>query len=230
MSLAASLFIGPDSRVAHELQDHTDQTQVRYTQPMLLGYLNESQRVIVSLRPDITATPESVQLTPGTRQSIPSGRMRLIEVIRNMGSNGTTPGRPITPVKRGDLDLYRLTWHTETAATVIKSYTFDERFPKIFYVTPPVHATTPVYAEIITSAAPTECTADGDISLDDIYETAIKDFMLWMAFSIDIDSLANQGRAAQHLQHAYQVLGIKMQADTWVNPRGARNPSAPAGI
>ena len=219
MALTAADFVSTSSRVVEELQDHLSTTR-RYSQPSLLRYLNESVRLIVALRPDITATAKSVLQASGTKQAIPSGDLRLIDVVRNMGVAGTTPGRPIRKVDRADLDLYNPTWHSETASTTIKSYVFDERFPKYYYVTPPVHASTAVYAEIIVSAAPVDCVNDYDpIGIDDVHQTAITDFILWMAFSIDTDSAANQARAAQHLQHAYQALGIKMQIDTWVNPR-----------
>jgi len=219
MALTAEDFISTSSRVVEDLQDHLSTTR-RYSQPSLLRYLNEAQRLIVGLRPDITATAKSVQQASGTRQAIPSGDMRLIEVIRNMGVDGTTPGRSIRLVDRKDLDAYNRDWHSAPASTTIKSYAFDERFPKYYYVTPPVHASTAVYAEIIVSAAPTDCVNDDDpIGIDDIHQTAITDFMLWMAFGRDIDSPTNQALAAQHLQHAYQALGIKMQVDTWVNPR-----------
>jgi len=227
VALTAYDFISQESRIVDELQeDMSDPT--RYTQSMLLRYLNESQRLIVSLRPDATATPKSMQCAPGTKQVIPTGDVRLIEVIRNMGSDDLTPGRPIIKTDKVTLDRYSyaLSWHTEAASTVIREYVFDERFPRHFYVTPPVHAATPVYAEVVVAAAPVDCTGDtSEIGIPDIYQTALNEAVLWMAFSMDIDSAANQARAAFHLQHLYQVLGVKMQADSWANPR-VRRPAA----
>lgn len=227
MALTAYNFISQESRVVDELQEEAA-NPVRYTPSMLLRYLNESQRLIVSLRPDATATIKSPQLAPGTKQTIPTGDVRLIEVIRNMGANGTTPGRPILKADKIALDRYSITWHSETASTTVREYIFDERFPRDFYVTPPVHASTAVYAEIVVAAAPVDCTGEeSNIGIPDIYQTALIESMLWMAFSMDIDSQANQARAAFHLQHLYQVLGVKMQADNWANPR-VRRPASPS--
>lgn len=214
--MKASHFINAASQVAFELQDIQ---QKRWPQSLLLKHLNSAQRAVVVVRPDATATPETIQLVPGTKQAIPTSRIRLLEVIRNMGSAGTTPGRIITPIDRESMNGYNDMWHSGLAKTVVNHYVYDPRFPKTFYVTPPVHATTPVYVEIVTSADPVDCVnGDSDIGIDEIYEGPIMEWMLYLCFMPDTESATSLNRAQAHMKNFYQLLGVKAPSDKAVAP------------
>ena len=78
----------------------------------LMDSLNAAVREIVTQRPDATAQTEPMRLEPGMMQRIPrtdihqTGRnaVSLINVIQNLGSDGSTPGRPVFRV---ELDALR---------------------------------------------------------------------------------------------------------------------------
>ena len=56
-----------------------------------------AQREIVTFKPAANAVIGSVLLTPGsTRHALPAGTVALIDVPRNLGAAGTTPGRAIS--------------------------------------------------------------------------------------------------------------------------------------
>ena len=205
-------------RVQDILQDTTG---VRWPEAELLRYLNDAQREIVLHKPDASSSNEVIPLVAGTRQQVPAGALRLLEVIRNMGINGTTPGNVVTLIGRGVLDAQRRGWHAEDPAPEADHYVFDARDPKTFYVYPPASAT-PQQVEVILSKAPVEVTAAGqEISLDEIYANIIMDYVLYRAYSKDADFAANLERALTHYQAVAAALGLKTQSSLLYSPRAA---------
>ena len=204
-------------RVNDTLQDTTN---VRWPTTELLRYLNDAQREIVLLRPDASVTTAAVALTANeTKQSLPTSGVRLLDVTRNMGTAGSTPGVAIRLISREVLDTQVNTWHSDTGQTIIKHYVFDPRNPKVFYVYPRVHASTAVYVELVYSSSPTDVAAIGNtITLDDIYANAMIDFMLYRAYSKDAEYAANASYASQHYQSFLTSLGLKGKTDDNVNP------------
>lgn len=209
-----------------------DSTNVRWTENELLGWLNDAQRQIALIRPDSSVTNANIVLVVGTKQSIPAAGLRLIDVIRNMGVGGATPGSAVRLVDREVLDTQRPDWHSETASAVIKHFVHDQRNPKNFYVFPPalVNAT----VEAIYSVAPSEVAAIGNtITLDDIYQNPILDWILYRAFSKDAEYAANQELSVKHLQAFMGALGAKTEVDIATSPSKSAppfNPNAAGGL
>lgn len=202
--------------VAAELQDPSN---VRWSLEKLLGYVNAAQRAVALVRPDATATTVAVQLAAGTKQSLPAGGQRLLKVIRNMGSDGITPGRVVRKTDADTLDRFDPDWHSANKAkTTVLEYVYDDRTPETFYVNPPVASTSPVYVEISHSATPAEVTAVGDtLAIDDIYESALRHWVLYLAYSLNVEQ-RNANRAAAHYQGFFNVLGVKIRGDMMVSP------------
>lgn len=194
-----------------------DDGAVRWSLDDLIDYLNAAQYALVSVRPDAKSTIAAVQLASGTRQAIPSGGIRLLNVTRNMGADGVTPGKVVTLAQRNSFDLNRPGWHTDTAKTAIRHFFFDNRHPKDFYVWPPVHATIAVYVEMMYSVEPAMMPLSTDAPAYDAYEDVIDvsgifvnpllEFMLYRAYQKDAET-ANAMLASQHLQLFYSQLGI----------------------
>jgi len=207
----ASLF----ARANDLLQDLTN---IRWTQDELLRWLNDGQREIVLHKPEANTANAAMALASGTKQSLPTLGVRLIDVVRNMGSNGITPGRAIRLVQREVLDAQMPDWHSATPSTTVKHFAFDERNPRNFYVYPPVPTGVTVYVEAIYSASPTDCTVGGNFNLDDVYSNAILDYVLYRAYSKDAEYAANAQRAVGYYQVFTTALGIKQAADTSSSP------------
>lgn len=83
-----------------------DETKIQWTQAELLRHLSDAQRAAVLHLPEVNPVAETVRLAEGTRQTIPTDSYRLIDVVRNMGTDASTevPGRSITGVDRATLD------------------------------------------------------------------------------------------------------------------------------
>ena len=209
--MQASAITGRASVLLH------DPTNVRWPITQLLGYLNDGQREVVIHRPDASVSNTSVVLASGnTKQNIPDDGIRLLNVIRNMGSDGASPGRPILIVDRDILDTQVPTWHTDDAQDDIKNYTFDPEDPKRFYVYPRAGAQS--YVELAYSVPPTDCDTVGNlIALSDIYANALLDYVMYRAFSKDTE-YADQPKSARYYESFLRSLGIKTQVDLATDP------------
>lgn len=196
-----------------------DTSNIRWPVNELLNWLNDGQREIVALAPDAYTRTENVLLVPGTKQTIPGIGIRLIDISRNMGVTGATPGRAIRPVDRAVLDAQRPNWHFETASAEAKHYMFDRRNPKVFYVYPP-QPNVPGYVEITYSSAPTDVSQGQPIVIDDIYANALLDYILYRAYSKDAEYTQNAERAQMHYKAALASLAGKEGIDATVEPVG----------
>lgn len=188
-----------------------DATHVRWGATELLGWLNDGQRAIAALRHDAYVVTESMALVAGTKQALPTAGHVLVEVTRNMGASGTTPGRAIRPARMDEMNRQYPDWHTAPQAAVVENLLYDTRVPKVFYVFPPSDGTGKV--EIMYSAAPSDITAPSVITLDDIFAGALLDFMLYKAYSKDGEVPGAASRAVAHYQAFEAALGGSAQAD-----------------
>lgn len=189
-----------------------DVAGVRWPSSELLGWLNDGQREIVALNHSANSKTANLTCAAGTKQTIPTDGITLMDVVRNMGTSGTVPGTAVRMVSRTILDAQLPDWHSSTSSTVIKHYCFDARTPKNFYVYPPAQSGTKL--EIVYAATPTDVAVAGDtIALDDIYANALVDYMLFRAYSKDTEFAGNASRAAAARQSFENSLGLKAQSD-----------------
>lgn len=198
-----------------------DESHATITSASLIEWLNDALRALVSVRPDVSTSTSNHLLVPGTRQQISgTNDLRVLTVIRNMGAAGTAPGMGIQYFDRSDMDAFNPNWHADTASTVVTGYTFDQETPKEYYVTPPVHATTPVYVMLVKSVSPGTITATTDtVAVDDIYVPAIIEWVCYRAFSRDSEETPNWAKAARCFSSFFNLLQVKMQADMATNPK-----------
>jgi len=206
-----------------------DTTSVRWPEAELLRYINDAQREIVNYRPESSATTANVQLVAGTKQSLPSGGLRLIKVTRNMSdtSGGATGKRAIRIVNVDILNTQEPDWNDPTVSgdaahgTVVKHYIFDEDDPKNFYVYPGVSGN--AYVEIVYSDSPSDLgNTSAVISVDDIYANAIMDYVLFRAYQKDSEYAGNAQRANQHYQLFLNCIGQGNQASMMLDPNNDR--------
>lgn len=191
----------------------------RWSDDDLVLFFNNAVLQLCLVRPDATAKTVPVQLSAGTKQALPADGLRLIDLPRNMGADGLTPGAAILKAERAQLDMYNRNWHTDAAAAVVKNYLYDDKNPKVFYVTPPVTGT--VYAEMVYVAAPARAVTASigatNIPVDDVYYGALKDWMLREAYQVEL-SIVSEQRARTYERSFYQSLGLKYQTDRAVSP------------
>lgn len=195
-----------------------DESNVTWTSAQGLAWVNDAQLMITAIRPDTYVTRQSMQLAPGTVQAIAGNR--LYTIIRNMGSDGQTPGRAIRLVDRGIKDEFEPDWHADTESTVVYEYIYDDRTPDIFYVSPPVHATTPVWVETVEGVTPPALVATTDtIYLNDTYKPAMVEWVCYRFFQRDAEEVDDQNRSRAHFQNFQTMMGAKLESDILASPK-----------
>lgn len=202
-------------RAAIILQDNTN---VRFPNDELLKFFNDAQKEVVLHRPDAKMVNTSYACVDGSKQTLPSAALRLIEVVRNVG------GRAITQVQRRILDETLPNWHETAAGTnKIEHFVYDPADPKNFYVYPKGASGTHSL-EIVYSSAPSEISVSNFatdvqvISLDDVYANCILDYVLYRSYQKDSEFAGNAQRAMMHYQSFANALGVKTQADGATTP------------
>lgn len=204
-----------------------DSDMVHWSEAELLRYLSDAQRQVVSERPDAHTEAESVLLVAGTRQVLPTGMMRLIDVPRNMGADGLTPGAPIQIIRREVLDTLVPTWHSGDTSTEVTYYAYDNRHPRYFYVYPP--SAGGVYVECLGSTEPLELDASSaSLDIPVLYANAVVSYAAYLAFSKDAISAINQQKAANAFASYERALGDKAEADILFSPN--RNAPPEPGV
>ena len=217
-------------RVVETLQDNTS---IRWPVSELVRYLNDAQREVILYRPDAAVTNAPVALVAGSRQNLPVGGTKLVEVVRN--STGTK--RAVRMVNREILDAQLPGWHAQTGVTEILHYMYDPREPRVFYVYPPAAASgasvevtyASVPADIAEPADGALYTAvSGNIGVPDIYTNALQDYILYRAYTKDSEYAGNAARAQAHYAAFANALGVEIKATLAVGPNPVGNPNRTA--
>ena len=196
-----------------------DPDSIQWPETELLEYLSDGQRAAVQYRPEIYAVTEAVPLVTGTKQELPDDAFSLIDVIRNMGADGNTPGRAISKVDKYYLDRWRKDWHSQAGSAEVRNFVYDVRNRRTFYVIPPQPAV-PHRVEIIYSKIPPELTNLNDaITLDDIYQPALLAYILHRAFVKDI-SAEGQGeqKSKAYFEQFMIAIGARDEAEMRLHP------------
>jgi hypothetical protein len=173
-------------------------TTQRWTDAELLYWVSDGQRAIVAALPQASYKVTTVSLAAGTRQSLPADGYKLLDVTRNLTSGGVA-GAPCTSIERTILDRQYPTWHSANASASVLHWTYDQNDPTAFFVYPRNTGTGSV--EVVYSFMPTDITStSSNISVRDIYQTPLIDYVLYRAHSKDSDFAAGQQLAAGYLQ------------------------------
>lgn len=188
--------------------DLNDTANVRWPQAELLAWLNDGQRAAAVLKPSCSASVQSFTLQAGkTKQTAPTGAVAVLDVVRNMGEDGNTPGVVVTPVDRAALDRTIPTWHSDANTLGYVSHTVASAEPHTFYVYPKAPATTWA-VEAVFAVTPTEvATVSTAITVDDIYSTALSFYVLARAYGKNRTDTASVAMAATYYSAFVDAMG-----------------------
>jgi hypothetical protein len=185
------------TRVRTQLIDELDQK--RWEDAELYRWMSDGQRVLIAMDPAIGAYTDSLKLIVGTKQNLPDGSFMLLDVKRNMGLDGETPGRAVTVVSRENLDRVDPDWHASRRSDITYHYIYDPKQPRIFYVWPP--STGMTYLEVSRAVNPADLTApESTLGVPDLYQTALFDYVMFRAHQKDSDYAGGNDKAQAYLQ------------------------------
>jgi hypothetical protein len=194
-------------RVGQLLQDTT---HIRWPLTEKLQYITDAVREVCFYKPDACVKTSVTNLVAGTKQAIPAEGTTLIDIVRNMGVGGATPGAAPRAVTRDILDAQMPGWHASTPAAEVKHYVFDPQNQRVFYVYPPQPATGQGSLELVYSAEPANATENGTLDLDGTWLPAIVNYALYRCYSKDAEYAANANLAAAY----YQAFNAQMVGRT----------------
>lgn len=188
------------SHLLDRVQSHLiDPSGDTWSREALRGYLTDAQRALVRLRPEAYTVSETVQLSPGVRQALPDGGTWIVDVVRNLGSDGATPRRMIREVARAELDASSPRWPEARPQLEVINWTRDKRDPKRYFVYPPQPDPAGHVELVYTPAPPVVGTDEGEIAFDEVYAPALVDYVLSWALTMETDA-AQVEKARSHYQ------------------------------
>jgi hypothetical protein len=169
--------------VRETLQDQ-DYALLRWPEIGLVELINYGQRALAKYLPSVGARVDAVKLPAGTKVDVALVAIASIipgdgsaaadayglsinRVVRNMGANGSTPGRVIRQVELDAKDAANPNWHTEANSTVVHEWCAVKDSPRTFYVSPPCQG---VWVELAWNVEPVRVPAGGAAGAE-IYTT-----------------------------------------------------------
>lgn len=210
-SILASTLI---DKVANQV---LDKVGAEFSRTELLAWLNDGQRQVVVMAPNANNVTEAKLMSAGSRQTLPSGGWLLLDVYRNMGTDGSTPGRAVRVVSKKLMDSFDPDWHVADDTTEVEHFVYDPQDQKAFWVSPPSDGTG--YIQINYSKAPTDVAAEGSaITLDDIYAPALLDYMMYRALQKADTGSARQQEAGGYWQQFATFVTGKTGIEALFNP------------
>jgi hypothetical protein len=175
----------------------------RYSDTVMLGYVNQTIKRMAILRPDLFGELGEIPTTADTTiQSLPAGAHRLIDIYQ------VKDGDAVTEVDRETMARNHPSWMTEAAAAPV-NFMRHVRNPTKFFLYPRPPADTILIGEY--AVTPADYSADDEIAvLPPSYFGTVIDGVMFLASSID-DEHVNSGRSGVFLESFTQQLGVALQ-------------------
>lgn len=179
-------------------------TPFRYSDAVMLGFVNQTLKRMVMLRPDLFAVIGDIPTTADTvLQSCPADSTRLIEIFQ------VKDGDAITEVNRETLDRTVPGWQREASGQPV-NFMRHVRNPNRFFVYPRPAAGVVLVGEY--AQTPPDYTLDQEIVYPiDAYFPATVDGVVFLAESIDNEHV-NSNRAKLFQDAFVQGLGVSLQS------------------
>lgn len=201
------------SRASDIIQDVLN---VRWPVEELLRWINDGAREVILYRPSAHAVTKTLPLKSGTYQEIPEGGVQLLDVIRNMGTDGTRPGIAVRRTDRNLLSDQDPNWHSSSPGSAIYHYTVEDRNPKGFYVWPAARAGMQV--EMLYACLPDAVTSiEQTLDMGAEYINPIVSYVVYRCFSKDSE-YSQGGVAAAHYQAFATAMGVSGQSAASESP------------
>lgn len=172
----------------------------RWTDAMLLTWLNEGQLKIISIAPSSNSEYMFFGLNHGVKQTVPTVAYALIDVAYNM-TGSSDRGSAITKADEELLKLEDPDWATSTPSTTVVHWMQRPTETRTFSVYPPQPDGTAAVVELQVCLYPTVA-VDGDTELDfsDEFQQVLVDYIVYRAYSEDRALEADDAAAAKHFQ------------------------------
>jgi len=175
-------------------------TPYRYSDAVLLGFVNQTLKKMVIIRPDLFSIIGEIPTTPNTViQSLPSDAMRLVEIFAVKNSNA------VLEVTRDTLDQTTPGWLTEPPDIPV-NYMRHVRNPYRYFLYPAPYANVVLLAEY--AQTPPDYNLNDEIALlRDAYLPRCnrRRRCFWLSLSIMNTSIPTVPSCSKILSHRHLV-------------------------
>jgi hypothetical protein len=176
----------------------------RYSDAVLLGYVNQSLQRMAILRPDLFTDIVDIATTAGAAvQSLPAEAIRLVDIFQVKNGNA------ITEVDRETMNRNYPGWMNEASGTPV-NFMRHVKNPDRYFLYPRPAAGVVLVVEYAKS--PIDYTLDASIDvISDTYFPVLVDGVVYLAESID-DEHVQSGRAKLFYDSFVGQLGAGLQS------------------
>jgi hypothetical protein len=198
----------------------------------LVTWLNAGLRELPMRMPSATATNFVLALVAGTKQTLPDAYASLIRVNRNV--TGIFPAHvgsmAVTPIVREILDAQNPHWHDPVRTpfrAMVRHVMSDPYDQRTYYVYPGNDGTgqieclmsaIPVAVAVTGGADPEDIDSYGmSIAVQSIFQSALVDYVLYRAFSKDMQLAGAADRAGAHYGQFTAALDTKAALEGMAN-------------
>lgn len=191
---------------------------VGWSDPELLGYLDEALKASANAKADFYVVQATVTLSAGILQQIPADGVSFMDATYNTATN-----RVVTQVDKALLEEANRFWPAATQQAEVENYTFDPRYPRLFVVFPPNDGTGSI--SLTYGAVPPLPATDTDLAVSDNFVPPLVDFVLSRAWDKG-SKRRDPAKAQYHRQMWATALGLRSQSQIAVSPRTSQSPGA----
>lgn len=186
-----------DSLVQRAAELLNDPNHERWTYANLIEWVNAGVASACKVVPQLYTKKVDLTLVEGAIQALPAEYTLFIRGYYTKIGGATIGKTPINS-ELGSVTLIDPNWMSGTPANEIDEIMYDVNTLHTFLVNPPQPAgtTNTLYAEV--GAAPPFALPNEAIPIPLVFETAIVDYVLFRAYSMDAEHASQDGRAAVH--------------------------------
>jgi hypothetical protein len=190
------------TEVRRLVQDQS--TPYRYTDAVLLAYVNQTLKRMAVLRPDLFSEIVDITITAGAAvQELPADAIRLVDIFQVKNGNA------ITEVDRETMNRNYPGWMQETAGQPV-NFMRHVKNPDRYFLYPRPAAGVVLVGEYAKTPADYATNAEIDV-LPEVYFPVLVDGVVYLAESID-DEHVDSGRAKLFYDSFTQQLGAGLQS------------------
>lgn len=185
----------------------------RYSDTVLLGFVNQAVKRMVMLRPDLFGVIGDIPVQAGSAiQQLPAGAFRLVDIFQ------VKDGDVITEVDRETMSRNAPGWMSESAGTPV-NFMRHVKNPDQFFLYPRPASNITLVGEYVS--IPSSYTLSSTITApSEAFLPALVDCTVFLSQSVDNEHV-NSGRAKLFLDSFVQALGASLQSRSVTDTKAA---------
>lgn len=195
--------------VARYLSDYDeDESYVHWTEADLLSYFKRAVGIVTMAKKDKFIKQQQIKLQPGAVQEVPSQCESDVSVQGVQTDNG------IERIRRANLNIFPSLGRPICKSKVcgkgykLNSYDIDPNNARSIIVDPPVPPDADATLVVTCYIPPTVDSIDSEVELGADLEAVVFELMLYYAWGVDIEDVANRERSNQHWNNAMTLLQL----------------------